>query len=138
MKNVLRATKNKVNAEFRERNKSLKKEEAFIRTLFQDGQKEIPFCYDAFSTWGGGAFPESINAYCNDQKLYTDPWHRAVWELNEEQAITLGRLVEAWNFDNTDEEGRNPWNITFSPTSGSEHTISVRSPNGHYSESWQR
>jgi len=139
-KNVIREIRNRVNAHAR----YLEQIKSEIASCYTAGQATAKFRYDGFSYWGSGT-PQAIQDFFNalvpeNEKWYwghnghgffTDGWCRGVLELSEVQAQELAKIVDELNEDS-------PASIIgFGPVTGSEHQISVRSPNGHYSDAWQ-
>jgi hypothetical protein len=103
--------------------------------------------FDAFSLWGMNApdLPQSIEDILHEaypdwllsgRQMALDSWLRGVIELNEDQAARMQAAVDEWNTHMTD-DGWNPYYIVFMPTTGTENTITVTSPNGSFNESWQ-
>src|SRR5260221_870056 len=129
------------------REKALKQVEEYISTKFADGQETVDFWFNAFSMWGAS---NPSNAFWKDFPVErsTDDWSRAIWSLNKADALAIARYVETWNadweyaiarnYDVDQNDYYNAYNVSFSPASGREHTISVRTPNGHYNDSWQQ
>jgi len=126
------------------REKALQQAEEYISGLYADGQESIDFRFDAFQLWGKGVGAEEVFKFLREQELYTDDWLRSVFSLSKEQAIELNRRVEEWNTDWEEEVARHydvdqacyrhAYHISFSPASGTEHTISV---GRYFTTSWQ-
>jgi hypothetical protein len=133
-------------AEAQER--ALKQVEQEIFALYQDGQEEVSFRFDAFSFWDGrcsGA--REVFRFLHDHQLGTDNWYRGVFSLSKEQAVELAKLVGLWNadweyqiarhYDVDQSEYYNAYAISFSPASGREHQISVSTGGRYTTDSWQ-
>jgi hypothetical protein len=139
MRNYIREIRNQVRAMQRAKAKSLTAMEEHVLEAFADGQESADFRFDAFSLWGMNV-PEDAGRevfhFLKRNNLWIDQWCRGVLSLTKEQALELGRIVEEWNKDWRYAD-YNAYSVSFSRASGTEHIIDVRSPNGHYSDSWQ-
>jgi len=119
--------------------------QAYIASAFADGNETADFKFNAFSLWGHGSGSQPLKdlyAYLKANDLSTDDWGRAVWTLSQHQAQEIARLAALWNADweyavTHEDSDYNAYTISFSIASGSEHQITVYSPNGHPSQSWQ-
>ena len=118
------------------REKALKSSEDYVSSQFAD-QETVAFRFDGFSFWNKSSGAEELWGYLHEQNLHTDPWNRAIWILDKEQAKTIANLVEEWNAhweydiaqksDLPEDEDPmmyyNAYHISFSPANGREHTM---------------
>jgi hypothetical protein len=140
--NTLRQVKAQAKEINNARTSILEKEYAEVREAFRSGVETAPFWIDLSQS---DSMAKEINSFLRERDLLItlDDWWRGPINLSLKDALKLATLVVDWNGTYTymvtrDLDHYNAYNVVFGPTTGSEHTVDLRTPNGHSKSCWQR